>query len=122
MSHPSKVSASYSPVPLATARGLNRRGEADVHRSKPRRNRSGYNGQIGKIRCLRCGRPNTVVMSDYTLMWHKDIRGGTVTSPSPVAGGRSITSPAYCRGPADPDAVFSELLEVHSLRVAERGA
>ncbi len=52
------------------------------------RNQTQYNGQLGKVTCRQCGRPNSVVLHDFTLLGH-----------GPRAG---------CQGP--PEGVFEDLL------------
>ncbi len=65
------------------------------------RNRTGYNGQIAKVTCPRCGRPETVVFSNFTLMDHGQ------GCPGPVCN-------VGCR-PCCPELVFAAMLHAAGL-------
>ncbi len=71
------------------------------------RNRAGYNGMVGKATCRQCGRPETVVLSTFTLGPH-----GSPACPGPQCR-------FGCR-PCCPELVFTDLLHAAGLCVGQQ--
>lgn len=85
---------------------------ADVHREDghPMTTRIRYNGQLAKMTCPGCGRPGSVVVSDFTMLPHRD-RSRWVDEEYP-----------WCRGPVCtrghspcPELVFVAMLDTAGL-------